>query len=148
MDNRANYQVDIGGNVFIAIQNMFAEFTKIVQVVEKVDESVQNSTRQITEHVDKSANAFGGLQKQIERISLTSIIEQVKQLAEGVANLTGPGIGFEQSMADLSSITGIATWGKSPGRRVRRADWGRSRRRMPLPCWPRRFRWTRSAWRG
>ena len=79
MDNRANYQVDIGGNVFIAIQNMFAEFTKIVQVVEKVDESVQNSTRQITEHVDKSANAFGGLQKQIERISLTSIIEQVKQ---------------------------------------------------------------------
>lgn len=51
----------------------FAEFTKIVQVVEKVDESVQNSTRQITEHVDKSANAFGGLQKQIERISLTSI---------------------------------------------------------------------------
>ena len=34
MDNRANYQVDIGGNVFIAIQNMFAEFTKIVQVVE------------------------------------------------------------------------------------------------------------------
>ena len=108
MDNRANYQVDIGGNVFIAIQNMFAEFTKIVQVVEKVDESVQNSTRQITEHVDKSANAFGGLQKQIERISLTSIIEQVKQLAEGVANLTGPGIGFEQSMADLSSITGIA----------------------------------------
>lgn len=107
MDNRANYQVDIGGNVFIAIQNMFAEFTKIVQVVEKVDESVQNSTRQITEHVDKSANAFGGLQKQIERISLTSIIEQVKQLAEGVENLTGPGIGFEQLMADLSSITGI-----------------------------------------
>ena len=108
MDNRANYQVDIGGNVFIAIQNMFAEFTKIVQVVEKVDESVQNSTRQITEHVDKSANAFGGLQKQIERISLTSIIEQVEQLAEGVENLTGPGIGFEQLMADLSSITGIA----------------------------------------
>ena len=107
MDNRASYQVDIGGNVFIAIQNMFAEFTKIVQVVEKVDESVQNSTRQITEHVDKSANAFGGLQKQIERISLTSIIEQVKQLAEGVENLTGPGIGFEQLMADLSSITGI-----------------------------------------
>ena len=129
MDNRANYQVDIGGNVFIAIQNMFAEFTKIVQVVEKVDESVQNSTRQITEHVDKSANAFGGLQKQIERISLTSIIEQVKQLAEGVA-------------------TSCATWGKSPGRRVRRAGWVRSRRRMPLPCWPRRFRWTRSAWRG
>ena len=65
MDNRANYQVDIGGNVFIAIQNMCAEFTKIVQVVEKVVEAVQNSTRQITEHVDKSAHAFGGLQKQI-----------------------------------------------------------------------------------
>ena len=107
MDNRANYQVNIDGNVFVAVQTLFAEFTKIVQVVEKVDESVQNSTRQITEHVDKSANAFGGLQKQIERISLTSVIEQVKQLAEGVANLTGPGIGFEQSMADLSSITGI-----------------------------------------
>ena len=107
MDNRANYQVNIDGNVFVAVQNLFAEFTKIVQVVEKVDESVQNSTRQIAEHVDRSANAFGGLQKQIERISLTSVIEQVKQLAEGVATLTDPGIGFEQSMADLSSITGI-----------------------------------------
>lgn len=107
MDNRANYQVNIDGNVFVAVQNLFAEFTKIVQVVEKVDESVQASTRQITEHVDKSASSFGNLQSKIRSISLTSVIEQVEKVSTAIANISGPGIGFEQSMADLSSITGI-----------------------------------------
>lgn len=107
MDSRANYQINIDGNVFVAVQNLFAEFTKIVQVVEDAGESVKASTKQITEHVEKTANSFGGLQKQIERISLSSAIEQVKQLAESIATITGPGIGFEQSLADLSSITGI-----------------------------------------
>lgn len=107
MDNRANYQVNIDGNVFVAVQNLFAEFTKIVQVVEKVDESVQASTKQITEHVDKSASSFGNLQSKIRSISLTSVIEQVEKVSTAIANISGPGIGFEQSMADLSSITGI-----------------------------------------
>lgn len=107
MDSRANYQVNIDGNVFVAVQNLFAEFTKIVQVVEQVDESVQASTRQITEHVDKSANSFGRLQDKIRSISLTSVIEQVEKVSTAIASISGPGIGFEQSMADLSSITGI-----------------------------------------
>lgn len=107
MDNRANYQVNIDGNVFVAVQNLFAEFTKIVQVVEKVDESVQTSTRRITEHVDKTTKSFGGLQAKIKSISLTSMIEQVEKVSTAIANISGPGIGFEQSMADLSSITGI-----------------------------------------
>lgn len=67
MDSRANYQINIDGNVFVAVQNLFAEFTKIVQVVEQVGESAQASTRQITEHVDKSASAFGNLQNKIHR---------------------------------------------------------------------------------
>lgn len=107
MDNRANYQVNIDGNVFVAVQNLFAEFTKIVQVVEKVDESVQASTRQITEHVNKTTNSFGGLQAKIKSISLTSIIEQAEKVSTAIASISGPGIGYEQSMADLSSITGI-----------------------------------------
>lgn len=107
MDNRANYQVNIDGNVFVAVQNLFAEFTKIVQVVEKVDESMQTSTRRITEHVDKTTKSFGGLQAKIKSISLTSMIEQVEKVSTAIANISGPGIGFEQSMADLSSITGI-----------------------------------------
>lgn len=107
MDNRANYQVNIDGNVFVAVQNLFAEFTKIVQVVERVDESVQASTRQITEHVDKSASSFGRLQDKIRNISLTSVIEQVEKVSTAIAGISGPGIEFEQSIADLSSITGI-----------------------------------------
>lgn len=107
MDNRANYRVNIEGNVFVAVQNLFAEFTKIVQVVEKVDESVQASTRQITEHVNKSADSFGRLQVRIRNISLTSVIEQVEKVSTAIATISAPGIGFEQSMADLSSITGI-----------------------------------------
>jgi TP901 family phage tail tape measure protein len=107
MDSRANYQINIDGNVFVAVQNLFAEFTKIVQVVEQVGESAQASTRQITEHVDKSASAFGNLQNKIRSISLTSVIEQVEKVSTAIASISGPGIGFEQSMADLSSITGI-----------------------------------------
>ena len=107
MDSRANYQINIDGNVFVAVQNLFAEFTKIVQVVEQVGESAQASTRQITEHVDKSASAFGNLQNKIRSISLTSVIEQVEKVSTAIASISRPGIGFEQSMADLSSITGI-----------------------------------------
>ncbi len=107
MDNTANFQINVGGDVFVAVQNLFAQFTKIVQVVEDVDKSVKDSTHQITEHVDKAADSFGGLRNKIDRISLTSLIEQTKQVAEAVASISGPGIGFEQSMADLSSITGI-----------------------------------------
>lgn len=108
MDNRTNYQINVEGDAFIAVQNLFAEFTKIVQVVEQVDTSVQDSTRQITEHVDKTSSSFGKLQDKIRNISLTSMIEQVEKVSTAISNITAPGIGFEQSMADLSSITGIA----------------------------------------
>lgn len=107
MDNQINTQINIAGNVFVAIQNLFADLTKIVQVVENVNDSVVDSTHQITEHVDKTADSFGGLKNSIKGISLTSALEQVKMVSEAVAAITGPGIGFEQSMADLSSITGI-----------------------------------------
>ena len=88
MDSRANYQINIDGNVFVAVQNLFAEFTKIVQVVEQVGESAQASTRQITEHVDKSASAFGNLQNKIRSISLTSVIEQVEKVSTAIASIS------------------------------------------------------------
>lgn len=107
MDNTANFQINVDGNVFAAIQNLFVDFTKIVQVVENVNKSVTNSTKQITEHVDQTTDSFESLRKTIKQISLTSVIEQTKQVAEVLGSITAPGVGFEQSMADLSSITGI-----------------------------------------
>lgn len=107
MDTTANVQINIEGNVFVDVQNLFAQFTQIVDVVAEVNESVVDSTNQITEHVDKTSDSFGELNKKIDRISFASAVGQVKQLAEGVAGLSGPGIGFEQSMADLSAATGI-----------------------------------------
>jgi len=57
--------------------------------------------------VDNSVNqTFDGLNGKIRTINFSSIIEQFKVVSDGLAAMTGPVIGFEQSMADLSSITG------------------------------------------
>lgn len=58
--------------------------------------------------VGKGVSDFAkGVNNQLKSIQLSAIIDQVKNVSESINGLTGTGISFEQSMADMSSITGI-----------------------------------------
>lgn len=66
--------------------------------VEKLKKSIQES--------GEEAKTSGDLLKRLDTITLSAIIDQVRGIADGLKELTTPAIDFEQSMADLSAITG------------------------------------------
>ncbi len=67
--------------------------------------SVERLTNQIKQ-AGKEAEKAGGLMSRLNTIALSAIIDQVRGIADGLKSLTSPAIQFEQSMADLSAITG------------------------------------------
>lgn len=92
MDNNVTFQINIAGNVFAGVGKLQGDFQQLVQVVGNVDKSVNQT--------------FTSLKSKVESINLSAIITQVKEVSQAIANLSQPGIVFEQGMADLSSITG------------------------------------------
>ena len=54
----------------------------------------------------QEANRSGDLLKRLDTITLSAIIDQVRGIADGLREMASPAIQFEQSMADLSAITG------------------------------------------
>lgn len=94
MSNNINYQINLGGNIFANIGKLEANFTEISQSIGNLDSSVNNS--------------FNNISNSIKAIRFDSLINLVDRASQTFASFTAPGIGFEQAMADLSSITGIA----------------------------------------
>lgn len=59
--------------------------------------------------VDKtSQKAFDGIRNQISRIDLVAITQMFANLRQTLSELTGPVLDFDQAIADLQAITGIA----------------------------------------
>ena len=54
------------------------------------------------------SGAFGRLQQSINRISLTSVLQQINGVADGLQSLAGPGLDLSTSLYDLQAITGVA----------------------------------------
>lgn len=67
--------------------------------------SVERLTDQIKQ-AGKEAEKAGGLMSRLNAIALSAIIDQVRGIADGFKSLATPAIQFEQSMHDLSAITG------------------------------------------
>lgn len=67
--------------------------------------SVERLTNQIKQ-AGKEAEKAGGLMSRLNAIALSAIIDQVRSVADGLKSLATPAIQFEQSMHDLSAITG------------------------------------------
>lgn len=76
-------------------------------VVPKI-EQVNNRLNGLEGVAKKVGDAFGSLAGKINMISLQAFTENVRNVADSMQNLNAPGVEFQQSMADLSSITGIA----------------------------------------
>lgn len=94
MSNSANIQINLMGNVFAQIEKMQANFAEVINVVEKVDSTVN----QTVNNINKKLNA----------VSVNAVVDKFRNLTEAVSNVSSPGIGFEKGVADLSAITGIA----------------------------------------
>lgn len=94
MNNAVNYQINITGTLISTLTKINQGFVQMSEKIGKIEEGISQMS--------------GKVNKSLQTIELSSIISQVQQVSESFANISAPGIGFEQAMADLSSITGIA----------------------------------------
>lgn len=118
LGNTANQTAEELSDIKEASKEAFDEFEKgakeATQEVEKLSQEEQKLERDTKSAGDemlqtgaKGKNAFDGIAHSIRNIEITSIIQQVQFVAEGLGNLAQPAIDFQQSMADLSAITGV-----------------------------------------
>lgn len=108
--------VSIIGIVIILIKymNIFEYIIKITGNADKVSASVNKLEAGIV-NVQKASlkvdQVFGttinSIDRQIKRVSFTSLIQQVNAVADGLISLNGPGLKLDASLADLQAITGV-----------------------------------------
>lgn len=80
--------------------------SKAQEAVDKLDDKLEEAGQEAQQTGEKGSQAFDAIDKSIRNIELTSIIQQVQMVGETLGQLAAPAVGFEQSMADLSAITG------------------------------------------
>ncbi len=92
MNNSATFQINILGNVFSAVTKLQKDFGGLNTEVKTLGDNINNT--------------FEKFRSVVFNANIVSIITQAKEVSDAFASISGPGIGFEQSMANLSSITG------------------------------------------
>ena len=75
-----------------------ADTAKAKASIERLNGSLQESS--------ESAFKASDILRRLDTISLSSIIDQVQRIADGLRELAAPAVDFQQSMAALSAITG------------------------------------------
>lgn len=80
--------------------------SKAQEAVNQLDDKLQEASEETQHTGQKGSEAFDAVGKSIRNIELTSLIQQVQMVGETLGKLAAPAVGFEQSMADLSAITG------------------------------------------
>lgn len=78
---------------------------KVSADVDKAEASVKKLHKKLQD-TSHEANRSSDLLKKLDAITLSAIIDQVRGIADGLREMASPAIQFEQSMADLSAITG------------------------------------------
>lgn len=82
------------------------EIKESKEATENLGQEANEAGDHLNKMGDKGASAGGRIASSLHTIELTSIIQQVQMIAQGLGELATPAINFEQSMADLSAITG------------------------------------------
>lgn len=80
--------------------------SKAQEAIDKLDDKLEEAGQEAQQTGEKGTEAFDSVGKSIRNIELTSIIQQVQMVGETLGKLASPAVDFEQSMADLSAITG------------------------------------------
>lgn len=122
MDN-LNYIINLSlkdNKISVAIKDLKAGFASLDNSVNKVNQAFTQVTADITENLTEVNSSVqnvgtavsqtaGTITNKLGNINMSAMIDMVKNAADAFKNLLGSELGttFEQSMADLSSITGI-----------------------------------------
>ena len=80
--------------------------SKAQEAVDKLDNKLEEAGQEAQQTSKKGTEAFDSIDNSIRNIELTSLIQQVQMVGETLGQLATPAVDFEQSMADLSAITG------------------------------------------
>ena len=80
--------------------------SKAQGAVDKLDNKLEDAGQEAQQTGEKGSQAFDAIDKSIRNIELTSLIQQVQMVGETLGQLASPSVNFDQSMADLSAITG------------------------------------------
>lgn len=80
--------------------------SKAQEAVDKLDDKLEEAGEEAQQTGEKGTEAFDSIGNSIRNIELTSLIQQVQMVGETLGQLATPAVDFEQSMADLSAITG------------------------------------------
>lgn len=80
--------------------------SKAQEAVNQLDDKLEEAGQEAKQTGEKGTEAFDSIGNSIRNIELTSLIQQVQMVGETLGQLASPAVDFEQSMADLSAITG------------------------------------------
>lgn len=80
--------------------------SKAQESVNQLDDKLEEAGQEAQQTGQKGTEAFDSLGNSIRNIELTSLIQQVQMVGETLGQLATPAVDFDQSMADLSAITG------------------------------------------
>lgn len=80
--------------------------SKAQESVNQLDDKLEEAGQEAQQTGQKGSEAFDSVGKSIRNIELTSLIQQVQMVGETFGQLAAPAVDFEQSIADLSAITG------------------------------------------
>lgn len=80
--------------------------SKAQESVNQLDDKLEEAGQEAKQTGEKGTEAFDSVGNSIRNIELTSLIQQVQMVGETLGKLATPAVDFEQSMADLSAITG------------------------------------------
>lgn len=93
MSENANINIKINGDIFVAIKELRQNFVSLENTVQTIESNTKDS--------------FSKISNSINSIKFSSIVDNVRNIGEGFDAITEPGLNFEESMADLSAITGL-----------------------------------------
>ncbi len=94
MSETTKIDINILGDVFVQLNSLQQEFKELKQVVV----NIENETQQSFQEINNTVSVF----------TLSAITEQFDILQQSIQELSQPGLEFQQSVAELSAITGIA----------------------------------------
>ena len=80
--------------------------SKAQESVNQLDNKLEEAGQEAQQTGEKGSQGFDAIDKSIRNIELTSLIQQVQMVGETFGQLAAPAVDFEQSIADLSAITG------------------------------------------
>ena len=94
MSDKIQIDISILGDVFVQIQTLTKELSVLKESIVRVENT--------------SAQSFTQINKDLKKISVTSLIQQFDYVNQAFEDLTRTGIAFDSAVAELSAITGIA----------------------------------------